>query len=141
MKMNRILRGVGFKQSLPAVWPFSALWIFVVVAAALIIPIGMMMGGIVPPSLRGDAWFFLITRVPILALVVTALAILTTTRVAGPFIPLKRAFEDVKHGDMDRRLRFRQEDKHLRELETGFNEMMVALRDRADSRMGLETEE
>ncbi len=134
MKMNRIiLRGIGFKQSLPAVLPFSGIWVFVVVLAALVIPIGMMMGGIVPQSLHGDAWLFLLTRVPILALVVTALAILTTARVAGPFIPLRRAFEDVTNGDMDRRLRFRQDDKHLHELEKAFNEMMVVLRKRAGS--------
>lgn len=134
MKMNRIiLRGIGFKQSLPAVLPFSGIWVFLVVLAALVIPIGMMIGGLVPPSLHGEVWFFLVTRVPILALVVTALAILTTARVAGPFIPLRRAFEDVTNGDMDRRLRFRQEDKHLHELEKAFNEMMMVLRKRAGS--------
>ena len=42
---------------------------------------------------------------------------------------------------MDRRLRFRRKDKHLRELETAFNEMMVALAERTDSRRGVEAEE
>jgi len=72
-----------------------------------------------------------------LALAGIALAILTTTRVAGPMVHLKRVFEDVKGGDMDRRLSFR---KHLRGLETAFNEMMVALSERADSRRRPEAE-
>ena len=141
MKMNRIvLRGSGFKQSLLTVWPFSAIWVLVVVLAVSVIPIAMMLGGIVLPSLHGDVWFFVFTRVPAITLAVTALAIFTTTRVAGPFVPLKRAFEDVKRGDMDRRLRFRHADKHLRELETAFNEMMVVVRERIDSRGGPQAE-
>ncbi len=141
MKMNRKIRGSGFKHTLPAVLPFSAVWFFVVVLAAPVITVSMMLGSIVPPSLHGDVRFFLVTRMPVMALAVTGLAIFTTTRVAGPFVPLKRAFEDVACGDMDRRLRFRREDKHLRELEAAFNEMMVVVRERADSRGGLEAEE
>ena len=86
-------------------------------------------------------WFFLFTRVPVIALAATGLAIFTTTRVAGPFVQLRRAFEDVTLGDMDRRLRFRRVDKHLQELEMAFNEMMVALLERADPLRGLEAEE
>ena len=140
MKMNRKVRRSGFKHTLPAVLPFSAIWVFVVVLTAPVITVAMMMGGIVPQSLHRDVWFFLFTRVPVLALAVTGLAIFTTNRVAGPLVLLRRAFEDVKGGDMDRRLKFRRADKHLRALETAFNEMMVALRERADSRMGLEAE-
>ena len=140
-EMNRKIRGSGFKHTLPAVLPFSAIWVFVVVLTAPVIAVAMMLGSIVPPSLHGDVWFFLLTRVPIIALAVTGLAIFTTTRVAGPFVPLKRAFEDVEHGDMDRRLRFRRADKHLREFEAAFNEMMVTLRERAESRMSREAEE
>lgn len=139
--MNKKIRGSGFKHTLPAVLPFSAVWVFVVVLTASVIPIAMMLGGIVPPSLHGDVWFFLLTRVPVIALAVTGLAFLTTTRVAGPFISLKRAFEDVERGDMECHLRFRRADRHLRELEAAFNEMMVALRERADSRRGLDAEE
>ena len=68
-----------------------------------------------------------------------ALAVFTTNRVAGPMVGLRRAFEDVKRGDMDRRLRFRQNDGHLRVLEAAFDEMMVALRERADPRRGSES--
>ena len=141
MKTDRKIRGSGFKHTLPAVLPYSAVWVFVVVLTAPVITVAMMLGSIVPPSLHGDVWFFLFTRVPVIALAATGLAIFTTTRVAGPLVQLRRAFEDVKRGDMDRRLRFRRVDKHLQELETAFNEMMVALRERADSLRGLEAEE
>ena len=141
MNRNWKLRGSGFKHTLPSVWPYSAVWVLVVVLTAPVITVAMMMGGIVPPSTHRDIWFFLLTRVPVIALAATGLAIFTTNRVAGPLVLLRRAFEDVKGGDMDRRLQFRRADKHLRALETAFNEMIVALRERADSRRGLEAEE
>ncbi len=134
-------RGSGFKHTLYAVWSFSGVWIVVVVLTMPVLTISMMVGGVVPESSHSDIWFFLLTRVPIIALAAVGLAIFTTNRVAGPFIYLKRSFEAVERGDMDRRLRFRRKDKHLRELETAFNEMMVALAERTDSRTGLEAEE
>ena len=141
MKEKRKLRGTGFKHTLPAVTPFFGIWVLVVVLTAPVITVAMMMSGIVPPSTHRDIWFFLLTRVPILALAATGLAIFTTARVAGPLILLRRAFEDVQRGDMDRRLNFRRSDKYLREVETAFNEMMVALSGQGDSRTGLEAQE
>ena len=139
MKSN--LRGSGFRHTLPAVLRFSALWVVLLILPTPIIIVSMMMKGLVSPELHGDVWFFLFTRMPIVALAGIALAILTTTRVAGPMVHLKRVFEDVKGGDMDRRLSFRKSDEHLRGLETAFNEMMVALSKRADSRRSPEAEE
>ena len=139
MKSN--LRGSGFRHTLPAVLRFSALWVVLLMLPTPIIIVSMMMKGLVSPELHGDVWFFLFTRMPIVALAGIALAILTTTRVAGPMVHLKRVFEDVKGGDMDRRLSFRKSDEHLRGLETAFNEMMVALSKRADSRRSPEAEE
>ena len=141
MKNNWKLRGSGFRHTLRAVWPYSAVWILVVVLTAPVITIAMMMGDVVPESSHRDIWFFLFTRVPVVALAATGLAIFTTNRVAGPFIYLKRAFKAVERGDMDPRLHFRRGDKHLREVETAFNEMMVALRERTDFRRGTEAEE
>ena len=139
--MKSKFRGSGFRHTLPAVVKFSALWFGLLMLLAPILMGSMMMGGLVRPEAHGDVWFFLLTRMPMLALAGIALAIFTTTRVAGPMVVLKRAFEDVKGGDMDRRLLFRRSDKHLRGLETAFNEMMVALSERADSRRGSEAEE
>ena len=132
MKSN--FRGSGFRHTLRAVFKFSAIWFVLLMLPTPILTVSMMMRGIVPPELHRDIWFFLFTRMPLLALAGIALAILTTTRVAGPVVLLKQVFEDVKGGDMDRRLSFRQNDGHLRGLETAFNEMMVALSERADSR-------
>ena len=60
---------------------------------------------------------------------VVALAKLTAHRIAGPYIKLQRVFESVRDGNLDQELRFRKYD-HLGELETAFNEMMVAVRAR-----------
>ncbi len=108
---------------------------------APILTIGMMLSGIVPQASHGDVWFFLLTRMPIIALVAIGLAISTTTRVVGPMVHLRRVFDDVKSGDMDRRLSFRQTDRHLRGLEAAFNEMMVVLSERAGSRRSPESPE
>ena len=139
MKLN--IRGSGFRHTLRAVFKFSAIWFVLLMLPTPILTVSMMMRGIIPPELHGDVWFYLFTRMPMLALAGIALAILTTTRVAGPMVHLKRIFEDVKSGDMDRRLSFRKSDGHLRGLETAFNEMMVALSERADSRRDPEAEE
>ena len=138
MKLN--IRGSGFRHTLRAVFKFSAIWFVLLMLSTPIITVSMMMRGLVSPELHGDVWFFLFTRMPIVALAGIALAILTTTRVAGPMVLLKRVFEDVKGGDMDRRLSFRKSDGHLRGLETAFDEMMVALSERADSRRRSEAE-
>ena len=139
MKLN--IRGSGFRHTLPAVFRFSALWFVLLMVPTPILTVSMMRIGLVPPELHRDVWLFLFTRMPIVALAGIVLAILTTARVAGPMVLLKRVFEDIKGGDMDRRLSFRKSDEHLRGLETAFNEMMVALNERADARRGPEAEE
>ncbi len=139
--MRSFIRGSGFRHTLPAVFKSSALWVVVVVLMAPVLTVSMMLSGIVPPASHGDVWFFLLTRMPIIVLVAIGIAIFTTTRVAGPLVHLKRVCEAVRDGDMDRRLSFRRSDGHLRELEAAFNEMMVALNERADSRRGQEAEE
>src|SRR5258706_2199036 len=59
----------------------------------------------------------------LLALALTCLGIFTTHRIAGPLIKLQKSFEEVKSGNFDYRIRFREEDELL-ELEVTFNEMM-----------------
>ena len=139
MKMR--FRGTGFRYSLSSVIPFSAIWVLIVVLTAPIISIGMMAGGLVPEASYGDVWFFLATRVPVLALAATGLAIFTTSRTAGPLVLLERAFQAVKAGDMEHRLKFRTGEKHLKGLELAFNEMMVALKERDESHSGQEADE
>ncbi len=138
MKGNWKFRGSGFKHNLRSVWPFSGVWIIMLVLTAPVLTIAMMLGGVVPESSHSDIWFFLLTRTPLIVLAAVGLAIFTTNRVAGPLVCLRRAFEDVRRGNMDYRLHFRREDRHLQEIETAFNEMMVALVERADARGGRE---
>ena len=133
MKNKWKFRGSGFKHNLGCVWPFSGVWIIVMVLTTPIIAIGMMVGGVVPESSHGDVWYFLLTRMPLIGLAAVVLAIFTTNRVAGPLINLRRTFEDVKDGNLDRRLKFRSNERHLHEVETAFNEMMEALRDGIDA--------
>ncbi len=86
MKLN--VRGSGFRHTLPAVIKFSALWFVLLVLPTPLITVSMMMRGIIPPELHRDIWFFLFTRMPIVALGGIVLAILTTTRLAGPMVLL-----------------------------------------------------
>ncbi len=101
----------------------------------------MMYSDLVPEYLHGDIWFFLFTRVPLIALAGVGLAVFSTSRTAGPMVKLKRVFEDVTGGNMDSRLKLRRGDMAYQELENAFNEMMVAVSERVGSRRGLEAED
>ncbi len=136
--MNKEYRGSGYKHTLPWVFPYFAIWVFVLVLTAPVLTIAMMLSGLVPSYLHGDIWFFLFTRVPAIAVAGIGLAVFTSVRAAGPMVQLRRAFEAVTRGDLDRRVRFRQGDKSYRGLETAFNEMMAAVSERADSPTGVE---
>jgi nitrogen fixation/metabolism regulation signal transduction histidine kinase len=56
-------------------------------------------------------------------------------------VKLQRVFEAVTRGDMDARLRLRRGDQAYRELETAFNDMMVAVSKRVGSHGGQEAVE
>ena len=136
--MKSILRGTGYKHTLRWVFPYFAVWVVVLTISAPVLTISMMYSGLVPEYLHGDIWFFLFTRVPLMALAAVGLAIFSSARAAGPLVQLKRAFEDVTGGDLDRRVRFRRSDRSYRELEAAFNAMMVAVGDPTRSPSGLE---
>ncbi len=129
--MKKTLRGSGFRHTLAAVPKFTMIWFVILVLTPPVIIVTMLLSDLISESSRGHVWFFLVTRMPIILLVAAGLAIFTTARLAGPFVALKRAFEDVKKGDLNRRLKFREGDTHLREIETLFDEMMAAIRERA----------
>ena len=134
--MNKPRRGSGFRYTLPAVFRFSAVWVIVVVLIAPVVVVSMMLGGLIPEALHGDIRFFLLTRTPLIALVAVGIAIFTTNRLAGPWIHLTRALKQVERGDLDYRLKFRKEDRYLREVEVSFNSMMAALSGQAVSSGG-----
>ena len=139
--MTNYLRGTGFKYTLRWVFPYFAIWVVVLTLTAPVLTISMMMSGLVPDYLHGDIWFFLFTRVPLIVLAGVGLAVFSTARTAGPMVKLKRVFEEVTAGDLDSRLHFRRGDQAYQELETAFNEMMVAVNERVGSRGGLEAED
>jgi len=136
--MKTILRGTGFKHTLRWVFPYFAVWVVVLTISAPVLTISMMYSGLVPEYLHGDIWFFLFTRVPLIALAGVGLAVFSTARTAGSMVKLTRVFVEVTAGDLDSRLHFRRGDEAYQELETAFNEMMVAVNDRVDSHEGRE---
>ena len=140
MEKKKHIRGTGYKHNLGSVWAFSGIWIIVMTLSAPVLTISMMWGGVVPESTHSDIWFFLLTRTPLMLLAAVGLAIFTTTRTAGPLVALKRAFEEVRDGNVDHRVRFRQDEKHLLEVERAFNEMMVSLSERAGRHAGAEAD-
>ena len=139
--MTIFLRGTGFKHTLQWVFPYFAIWVIVLTLTAPVLTIAMMLSGLVPEYLHGDIWFFLFTRVPLIAVAGVGLAVFSTARTAGPMVKLQRVFEAVTRGDMDARLRLRRGDQAYRELETAFNDMMVAVSKRVGSHGGQEAVE
>lgn len=72
---------------------------------------------------RGRAKLFLIGVAGIANMAVVIMAILTTHRLAGPFLALKKVCQDIQQGNRDARLKFRSEDG-LADLESSFNSML-----------------
>lgn len=127
--MARSIRGSGVKLTVPYVARFFGLWLLVVTLAVLVFSITsylLLSDRFQGPEHTRFVIVLTIQTVTVL-LAVLALAIFTTHRLAGPIIALKRAFDDVRDGDLERRLRFRSSDIHLSELEDAFNQMMGAL--------------
>ena len=129
--MPKKIRGVGFRYSLGSVWKFALMWFVTVVLIPPVMIVAMVWGGLVGDATRGELWFFLATRMPFLVVAAAGLGLFTTTRLAGPFVALKRAFKDVKAGDMSRRPSLRRDDMHLRDVVILFNEMMTVVEERA----------
>jgi methyl-accepting chemotaxis protein len=127
--MARAIRGSGVKLTSPYVLRYLGLWMVVTILAVLVFSITSYylfadrLSGI---ELRRFASILLIQTVCVV-LAIVALALFTTHRLAGPYIALRRAFEDVQGGDLARRLHFRRSDIHLQEVEAAFNQMMESL--------------
>jgi methyl-accepting chemotaxis protein len=124
----------GLRKSLPYVLRFSALWIVVSVAAVLtagLLGLAVIIEG---PPLVQQGRLMLILGLQTLSVIVALLilAVVTASRLAEPWIAIRRALREVRDGDFDRRLSFRSSDKHLQDLEVAFNEMMTAVRSRTD---------
>lgn len=130
-------RGIGFKHTLSAVPAFASVWFVVLVAVtAPVITVALIFGNFMAEGLGLGVWILIVAGLAIIMSGVIGLALFTTARLAGPFVALQRAFEDVRDGDVNRQLSFRDGDAHLRELEAVFNEMMASLRERMEHQAG-----
>jgi nitrogen fixation/metabolism regulation signal transduction histidine kinase len=127
------VRGSGVRFTLPYLFRFSGLWLVVTILAMVLFGITSYL--VASPRLEGEARSHLAVvlalQTAFLIAAVIALAVFTTHRLAGPYIALQRAFQEVRDGKLDRPLRFRSTDIHLGELEASFNEMLAALRGRS----------
>ncbi|HTQ79249.1 MAG TPA: methyl-accepting chemotaxis protein [Thermoanaerobaculia bacterium] len=134
--MARAVRGSGVKLTSPYVLRYLGLWLVVTILAVLVFSVtsyylfaDRLTGG----ELRRFAGILLVQTICVV-LAIVALALFTTHRLAGPLIALKRAFDDVKAGNLGRRLQFRRTDVQLHEVATAFNEMMESLETRLKGR-------
>ena len=91
-----------------------------------------------PSATDADAAFALVARplliaqaieVVLFSVAIVGLAKLTSHRIAGPYLQLRRICAEVRGGDLDSRLRFRRSDR-LADLEAEFNAMLEALKAR-----------
>ncbi|HZF11726.1 MAG TPA: methyl-accepting chemotaxis protein [Thermoanaerobaculia bacterium] len=138
--MARSIRGSAVKLTLPYVLRYLGLWLVVTILVVLGFSITsylVLADRLAGAELRRVAMVLLIQAVCVL-LAIVALALFTTHRLAGPFIALKRACEDIQAGDLTRRLHFRRTDAHLVEVETAFNEMVESLEGRVGAAAGRE---
>jgi methyl-accepting chemotaxis protein len=129
------VRGSGVRQTLPFVMRFSGLWILVTVMVVAVFSLTsyLMLFDRLTEAARERLIMVLSVQTGLVVLAVLLLAVFSTHRIAGPLIAIRRALEDVKAGDLDRRLHFRRTDPHLGELEQAFNEMMESLREPSKS--------
>ena len=77
-------------------------------------------------DIRTELMWGLLAETVLFSLGIAALGALTAHRTAGPYLRLRRAFNSVKSGELDHRLKFREYDK-LDFLEKAFDEMMQSM--------------
>jgi nitrogen fixation/metabolism regulation signal transduction histidine kinase len=137
--MASSIRGTGVRYTLPYIFRFSGLWLLVTCIAVVLFGVACYLAALetgdtpLTDEVRRRLAIVLIAQSVGLVVAAVALAVFTTHRLAGPFIALKRAFEEIRDGSLDRPLRLRNTDLHLKELETSFNEMVAAIRARQGS--------
>jgi HAMP domain-containing protein len=135
------IRGSGVRFTLPYLFRFSGLWLLVTSLAMVLFGIAcyfMASPGLEPEARRRLAVVLILQTLFVIAAAI-GLAVFTTHRLAGPYVALQRACDQIRNGELDRPLRFRSTDVHLRELEKSFNEMRGALRGRMPASGGSET--
>jgi HAMP domain-containing protein len=126
------VRGSGVRLTLPYVLRFSGVWLMVSWLILLVFSAScyVALSQRVSVEARGPLVLVLAAQTVFVMLALLALAVFSTHRLAGPIVALRRAFDEIKAGNLDRPLRFRRTDPHLGELEASFNDMVAALRER-----------
>jgi nitrogen fixation/metabolism regulation signal transduction histidine kinase len=133
------VRGSGVRFTLRYVPRFTGLWLVVCTLTILVFALTSYLGLANSLGEAGRSRLLLVLSLQTLCVIagMVALAVFTTHRLAGPFIALLRAFDQVKAGNYERPLRFRNTDSHMADLETSFNEMAASVRQRIDDERGL----
>ena len=126
------VRGSGVRLTLPYVLRFSGVWLLVSGLILLVFSVSCYLALFqrITPGGRGHLVLILCLQTVVVFLALVALAVFSTHRLAGPLIALRRACDEVRSGNLDHPLRFRRNDPHLGEIETAFNDMVSALRQR-----------
>jgi nitrogen fixation/metabolism regulation signal transduction histidine kinase len=127
------IRGSAVRQTLPYVIRYSSLWLAVTLTAVAVhcVSAYMVLASALTDEARQEFLVVLTGQSATFILALLALAVFHTHRLAGPFIALRKAVDDIRAGDLSRRLHFRRSDGHLRELEVAFNDMMATLEGKA----------
>ena len=136
--MERRIRGTGLRHTLPFVVRFAGLWLVVSVGAVLVAGVSSYL--LFADRVQGDPSGLrnaVLTQTVLSVLALVLLAVFTTHRLAGPWVAVKRALLAVRDGDLDARLRFRAVDPRLQEVQSAFDEMLVAVRERCAAPGGI----
>jgi methyl-accepting chemotaxis protein len=126
------VRGTGIRHTLPYVIRFSGVWLLVTTLAVIVFAVTLYIAMSERLDDDGRERLLLILGLQSLFLLIgiAVLAVFTTHRLAGPLIGLRRSLEAVRDGHLETTLRFRSTDPHLSDIETAFNGMTEALRQR-----------
>ena len=124
------LRGSGVRYTLPFLGPFAGMWVLVTLVAVGVAAVSTYLVFAEREAGDGRLSSALMLQTVLIAVAVVALGIFTTHRLAGPWIAVRRALDQVGAGDLDTELRIRSNDAHLREVERSFNTMVTRLRER-----------
>lgn len=128
------VRGSGVRFTLRYVPRFTGLWLIVCTLTLIVFALTSYLGLYNGLGEAGRSRLLIVLTLQTLCVIVgmVALAVFTTHRLAGPFIALLRAFDEVKAGNYERPLRFRNTDGHMADLEKSFNEMADVVRQRIE---------
>lgn len=130
---TRRRRGTGLKHTLPLIGRFAGLWMGTTVAAVAVASAStyLLLSGTLSDENLGRMMEILVVQTSLLLVAVFALGVFTTHRLAGPWIAVRRALEDVADGNLERRLTLRASDTYLEEVEVAFNDMIDSLKSEA----------